>query len=89
MSVDEPPAEEIPPARVAAGVFEDWQRLLTEALAAHGADPGCRAPVLASVVVASVEGAIVRCRAQRSMLPLDRVARKVETLLTDAVTRTA
>ncbi|AKJ09253.1 TetR family transcriptional regulator [Streptomyces incarnatus] len=89
VSVEEPPSEEIPPALLAAAeVFEGWQRLLTEALTAHGADPD-RAPALATLVVASVEGAIALCRAQRSMRPLDRVARELETLITAALDRRA
>ncbi|MGW7528936.1 LmrA/YxaF family transcription factor, partial [Streptomyces sp. NPDC054783] len=89
MRCQEPPSEEIWPALVAAAeAFEDWERLLTEALTAHGADPD-RAPGLAAVVVAAVERAIAPCRAKHSMRPLDRVAEELETLLTDALARPA
>ncbi|MCQ8187561.1 TetR/AcrR family transcriptional regulator [Streptomyces rugosispiralis] len=85
VSVEEPPADEIPPALVAAAeAFEDWERLLAEALTAHGADPD-RAPGLAALIVASVEGAIAMCRAKRGVQPLDQVARQLETLIADAL----
>ncbi|MEU6553354.1 TetR/AcrR family transcriptional regulator [Streptomyces sp. NPDC046915] len=85
VSVEEPPTDEIPPALVAAAeVFEDWERLLTEALTGHGADPD-QAPGLAALVVASVEGAIAMCRAKRSMEPLDQVARQLEALIVGAL----
>ncbi|GAA1084818.1 hypothetical protein GCM10009577_01590 [Streptomyces javensis] len=83
--MEEPPADEVPPALVAAAeAFEDWERLLTEALTAHGADPD-RAPGLAALIVASVEGAIAMCRAKGGMEPLDQVARQLETLIADAL----
>ncbi|MEU5595051.1 TetR/AcrR family transcriptional regulator [Streptomyces sp. NPDC020298] len=85
VSVEEPPADGIPPALVAAAeVFEDWERLLTEALTRHGADPDA-APGLAALIVASVEGAIAMCRAKRGMEPLDRVARQLEVLIVGAL----
>lgn len=89
VSVEEPPADEIPPAVIAAAeAFEEWERLLTQALRTHGADFG-RAPELASLIVASVEGAIAMCRAKRSMEPLDRVARQLEAIISDALGRPA
>ncbi|WP_413804991.1 TetR/AcrR family transcriptional regulator [Streptomyces sp. OE57] len=85
VSVEEPPADEIPPALVAAAeAFEDWERLLAEALTAHGAVPD-RAPGLAALIVASVEGAIAMCRAKRGMEPLDQIAQQLETLIADAL----
>lgn len=86
VSVEEPPAEEAaPPALLAAAeAFDRWEQLLTEALRAHGADPD-RAPGLATLVVASVEGAIAMCRAKRSMEPLDRVAQQLEALIVGAL----
>jgi AcrR family transcriptional regulator len=89
VSVEEPPADEIPPALVAAAdAFQDWERLLAETLCAHGADPE-RAPGLAALIVASVEGAIAMCRAKRSMQPLDQVAQQLEELILGAVGRPA
>ncbi len=85
VSVEEPPDDGIPPALVAAAeAFEDWERLLAEALTAHGADPD-RAPALAALIVASVEGAIAMCRAKRGMEPLDQIARQLETLIAGAL----
>ncbi|WP_369394342.1 TetR/AcrR family transcriptional regulator [Streptomyces sp. CG1] len=85
VSVEEPPSDEIPPALVAAAeAFEGWERLLADALTAHGADPD-RAPGLAALVVASVEGAIAMCRAKRNMEPLDQVAQQLETLIVGAL----
>ncbi|MGW4728198.1 TetR/AcrR family transcriptional regulator [Streptomyces shenzhenensis] len=81
VSVEEPPADGIPPAlRAAAEAFQHWERLLTEALTAHGAEPE-RAPALAALVVASVEGAVALCRAKRSIQPLDQIAQQLETLI--------
>ncbi|MER6090483.1 LmrA/YxaF family transcription factor [Streptomyces bluensis] len=89
VSVEEPAAGEVPPALAAAAeAFEDWERLLAEALREHGADPE-RAPGLAALIVASVEGAIAMCRAKRSMRPLDQVAQQLETLIAGALDRAA
>ena len=87
VSVEEPPADEIPPALAAAAeAFEDWERLLTASLREHGADHD-RAPGLAALIVASVEGAIAMSRAKRSMKPLDQVAQQLEALIGDALAR--
>ncbi|MGO4425304.1 TetR/AcrR family transcriptional regulator, partial [Streptomyces sp. MCAF7] len=55
-----------------------------QALRDHGAAPE-RAPGLATLIVASVEGAIAMCRAKRSMQPLDQVAQQLEALIADAL----
>ncbi len=65
----------------AAEVFDDWEALLTEALA--GPD-GAREETkgLATLIVASVEGAIAMCRAKRSIVPFDLIAIQLTELLT-------
>ncbi|MFE2065965.1 TetR/AcrR family transcriptional regulator [Streptomyces sp. NPDC059467] len=85
VSVEEPPpGDELPPAITAAAeAFGNWEGLLAESLRSHGAAD--RAPELATLVVASVEGAIAMCRARRDMEPLDRVARQLETLISAAL----
>ncbi|MFH0178002.1 TetR/AcrR family transcriptional regulator [Streptomyces cacaoi] len=89
VSVEEPPAEEVGPALVAAAeAFEEWERLLAQGLRDQGADPE-RAPGLAALIVASVEGAIAMCRAKRTMRPLDQVAQQLEVLIADALARPA
>ncbi|MEU9452678.1 TetR/AcrR family transcriptional regulator [Streptomyces sp. NPDC048277] len=86
VSVEEPPpGDELPPSLLAAAeAFESWERLLAESLRSHGA--AGRAPELATLVVASAEGAIAMCRARRDTEPLDRVARQLETLIGAALT---
>jgi len=85
VSVEEPPAGEMPPALIAAAeAFEGWEQLLAAALRKHGADSE-QAPGLAALIVASVEGAIAMCRAKRSMQPLDQVAQQLETLIAGAL----
>jgi AcrR family transcriptional regulator len=89
VSVEEPPADEVPPAlQAAAEAFESWERLLADALRQHGADPE-RAEGLAALVVASVEGATAMCRAKRSARPLDLVAPQLEALIVGALDRPA
>ncbi|MFD3926791.1 TetR/AcrR family transcriptional regulator [Streptomyces sp. NPDC058614] len=89
VAVEEPPADEIPPALVAATeAFDRWEELLAEALREHGAAPD-RAPGLATLIVASVEGAIAMCRAKRSMKPLDHVAEQLEAVIVSALERSA
>ena len=85
VSVEEPPADEMPPSLAAAAeAFESWEQLLAEALRRHGADDE-QAPGLAALIVASVEGAIAMCRAKRSMGPLDQVAQQLEVLIAGAL----
>lgn len=85
VAVEEPPAGEIPPALVAAAeAFEDWERLLTDSLRAHGVAPE-QAPGLAALVVAAVEGATAMCRAKRSAEPLDQVGRQLEAVIGGAL----
>jgi AcrR family transcriptional regulator len=85
VSIEEPPADEIPPALAAAAeVFAQWETLLAASLRDHGADPR-RADQLATLVVAAVEGALAMCRAKRTTEPLDRAARQLQALIADAI----
>jgi AcrR family transcriptional regulator len=85
VSVEEPPADEIPPALLAAAeMFEDWERLLADSLREHGVAPE-QARGLAALVVAAVEGATAMCRAKRSAQPLDQVAQQLEGLIAGAL----
>lgn len=74
-----------PTARwAAAEAFEGWERRLAESLRHAGVTAG-RSRALATLVVASMEGAIVLCRAQRSTDPLERVVAELEMLLASAI----
>lgn len=64
----------------AASVFGTWEQHLAKALMADGR-PRKSASDIATLIVASVEGAIVLCRARRSIEPLDRVARQLRAVL--------
>ncbi|MER6957825.1 MULTISPECIES: TetR/AcrR family transcriptional regulator [unclassified Streptomyces] len=89
VSVEEPPADETPPALVAAAeAFEGWERLLAESLGEHGVARD-QAEGLAALVVASVEGATAMCRAKRDAQPLDQVAQQLEALIVGAIDRPA
>lgn len=55
------------------GVFGDWRSALVAALTAEGRDDELAAE-LADLAIASVEGALMLCRVDRSSAALDRVA---------------
>lgn len=61
----------------AAQVFGEWERRLVGSLMADGHDRES-ASGFAMLAIASVEGAIVLCRARRSIGPFDKVARQLE-----------
>jgi TetR/AcrR family transcriptional repressor of lmrAB and yxaGH operons len=74
-----------PAAREAAGVaFQSWQASLADAIERHGI-PSARAERLATLAIASIEGAVVLSRAQRSTAPLERVADELVMLTRDAL----
>lgn len=77
--------EREPTVRDAAGqVFASWQQLLTDALTDRGvARP--RALSIATLVIASVEGAIILSRAQRTVGPLTAVAEELQAVIADAL----
>jgi AcrR family transcriptional regulator len=58
---------------LAANTFRHWQETLGGQLVRHGVSRA-DAPGFAALVVASIEGAITLCRAERSAAPLDLVA---------------
>lgn len=75
-----------PAASEAAGqAFRTWQRLLSEALVSEGV-PEERADSLATLTFATLEGAILFARAQRSTEPIDRVLPELRELLESALT---
>jgi TetR/AcrR family transcriptional regulator, lmrAB and yxaGH operons repressor len=64
----------------AAEVFRTWRTHLADVLVAGGVDAD-RGQDLATLMLAACEGAVVICRAERSLAPLDQV----ETSLLEAV----
>ena len=61
------------PRAAAAEVFARWQGHLAAAFVAEGHAPAA-AGELASLVIASVEGAVAMCRALQDITPFDQVA---------------
>ncbi|XEC33113.1 TetR/AcrR family transcriptional regulator [Streptomyces fradiae] len=85
VAIEEPPADEVPPALAAAAeVFEQWEGLLAASLRDHGAGEE-RAAQLATLVVAAVEGTVAMCRAKRSTQPLDHAAEQLQVLIAAAI----
>ncbi|MGB8196227.1 MAG: TetR/AcrR family transcriptional regulator [Acidimicrobiales bacterium] len=66
--------------REARAAFHSWVALLAEQLTDVGV-AGDHAPGLAMVAVASVEGALILCRAEGGRAPLDAVARQLQRLV--------
>ncbi|MGA2928108.1 MAG: TetR/AcrR family transcriptional regulator [Solirubrobacteraceae bacterium] len=74
-----------PTARDIAGeVFGDWQTVIADALRRRGV-AAARARSIATLLLASIEGAIVLCRAQRSLRPLERVCGELELVMASAL----
>ncbi|MFJ7044475.1 TetR/AcrR family transcriptional regulator [Streptomyces sp. NPDC101112] len=87
VAIEEPPADGVPPALVAAAeVFEQWEALLAASLREHGAESE-QAAQLATLVVAAVEGTVAMCRAKRSTQPLDHTAAQLQALIAAATRR--
>jgi hypothetical protein len=70
-------------ADAAAAAFRRWQDALAAGLVSAGATPE-RAAGVATMVVASVEGATLLCRARRSLEPFDDVVAELEVLIASA-----
>lgn len=81
VSVDEPADEDGYAALdAAAETFASWRTLLANQLEKHGA-PSAKAQSLATMIVASIEGTVPMCRAQRSTEPLDHVEEQLLALI--------
>lgn len=79
--------ERSPIARDIAGEgFKQWQRLIADGLQRDGLTTG-EASSLATLIVSSLEGAVVLSRAQRTTAPLERVLDQIQALIHDAVGR--
>jgi hypothetical protein len=71
-------------ARATSRVFTDWTAALATGLRGEGI-PAKRAQTLATLLIASVEGAVVMSRAQRDTAPLDDVGKELESLIAAAL----
>lgn len=72
---------EVPAAPgIAAEAFAQWEALMADQLVREGLDDDTAA-TLATMTVASVEGAVVMSIAARSVTPMDRVALHLQQLL--------
>src|SRR3954451_2773588 len=67
--------------RGAAAGFHRWEELLTGSFSASGL-PAARAESLAVTFIASIEGAIVLSRAERTTRPLERTSAALRSLMT-------
>lgn len=72
---------------LADGVFTQWRQIMRAALLREGLAEA-RAERLATLVVASIEGTVAMCRANRSTDALDQVQEELETALAAALART-
>jgi AcrR family transcriptional regulator len=74
-----------PAARAVAGrAFKRWEDLATELLKRHEVRED-QARSLATLITASIEGAVILARAQRSAEPLERVVEAIHMLLRGTV----
>lgn len=74
-------AYDVEPLRAAAGhVFDEWRSIMRASLIAAG-HPKAEAADLAELSIASLEGALMLARADRSPDPIDRVQRQLQRLL--------
>lgn len=64
----------------AAAVFAQWEHRLGAALVAAGHAPA-QAAAQATLIIASVEGAVAMCRAMQDIAPFDRVAAQLQALV--------
>ena len=64
----------------ARAAFSDWTALLAGQLQAAGV-PAYRAGPIATVTLAAMEGALILCRAERSIQPLETTAQELMNLL--------
>jgi TetR/AcrR family transcriptional regulator, lmrAB and yxaGH operons repressor len=64
-------------------IFAAWASLISNKLKRDGFSKA-GADSTAEFVVASIEGALILCRAQRSTTPLSRVAKRMETIIAGA-----
>ncbi|MFD5257741.1 TetR/AcrR family transcriptional regulator [Streptomyces bobili] len=67
-------------ARSAAAVFARWQEALAALLLRHGLTEE-RSRRLGAFIIASVEGAVIMCRAERSTAPIEAAAAEIHDLL--------
>jgi AcrR family transcriptional regulator len=73
--------ERTPGARDVAGQgFREWERVIAGGLERDGV-PQQQAAPLATMIVSSLEGAVVLSRAQRTIAPLERVLEQIERLI--------
>jgi len=80
-SIEEPTSDELGLAvETAAGAFRCWEALLVESFKGSGMNEGC-AHSLAIVVISATEGAVVLCRAKRSIDPLEQVSAQLSILV--------
>lgn len=84
VAAEEPGRGDDPPPSTA--VFQRWHTLIVDTLRRDGVAPE-QADALAWTVLASVEGAVVLARSQRSAAPLDAVAGTLRSLVAAAVER--
>ena len=85
VSAEEPLGDEGSDALTAAAeVFGSWESLLTD-LFAEKVRNRREAETLATLIIASIEGAIAMCRAKRSIEPLERVGEQLEAVLRAAI----
>ena len=78
-------ADELPGLVAVAGEqFARWQAAFAGCLRGAGVRRA-RAARLATLAIASIEGAIVLCRAAHDIAPLDRVGRELELVVRDAL----
>jgi AcrR family transcriptional regulator len=84
VTVEDPTDGDTTVIDAAAEVFAAWEFLLASALRAHGARRK-QARQVATLVVASIEGTVALCRAERSIRPLDDVAAQLEAVVASAI----
>ncbi|MFE7721786.1 TetR/AcrR family transcriptional regulator [Nocardia rhizosphaerihabitans] len=67
-----------------AGIIDRWHAALLTAIEADGVEPE-RAARLATMAIATIEGAVILCRVNRSTTALDDVIEELEALLTSVL----